>query len=175
MRRQRRERVGSGRCSGGVQGSKLSKQVLRCCFQASQRRAASSSDCLVRQLLPKLHESSSRKMLSFAVGSFSLVVQPGLAPSRAVGCAQPVRLSPPRAGLFDMFKESVSEKAQTLWPSRMQCTTCHRCIHFRRRIRHARRRSSRPSRTWRRCGVTPRRWQSTRKRCRVRVRARGIG
>jgi len=49
--------------------------------------------------------------LGFA--SFSLVVQPGLAPSRAVGCAQAgVRLSPLRAGLFDVFKESDEDKAR---------------------------------------------------------------
>ena len=47
-------------------------------------------------------------MLSLGLASFSLVAQPGLAPSRAVGCAQAgVRLSPLRAGLFDVFKESV--------------------------------------------------------------------
>lgn len=47
-------------------------------------------------------------MLSLGFASFSLVVQPGLAPSRTVGCAQAgVRLSPLRAGLFDVFKESV--------------------------------------------------------------------
>ena len=49
-------------------------------------------------------------MLSLGFASFSLVVQPGLAPSRTVGCAQAgVRLSPLRAGLFDVFKESVRD------------------------------------------------------------------
>ena len=77
-------------------------------------------------------------MLSLGFASFSLVVQPGLAPSRTVGCAQAgVRLSPLRAGLFDVFKESVRNHtrrgpAEECLHSRQQPPkhdrlSCHHC------------------------------------------------
>ena len=53
-------------------------------------------------------------MLSLALASITLVVQPGLLPSTHAG----VRLSPLRAGLFDVFKESVNHHARHAVPKR---------------------------------------------------------